>query len=183
MPPLLRYEDLTFKRVGEAIDLVRQLFEGLLFLHRHYIAHRDYTSRHIAMLAECPWPQYYITLSLASHAYDPNEELLAFPYVGGDMSVPEYRQGLLGRHDPFAIDVYCLGNLIKRDFIQVYSNLDFMSDLVANMVHDDPGKRPPMDEVMEEFEKAVGGLTIKTMRKRLRRRRSRLINFFLKTCS
>ena len=71
------------------------------------------------MHAECPWPQYFITLSPASHAYHPDEELLAFQYVGGDMSVPEYRDGLLSLHNPFPVDVYCLGNLIRRDFLQV----------------------------------------------------------------
>ncbi|PIL36005.1 hypothetical protein GSI_01665 [Ganoderma sinense ZZ0214-1] len=179
-PPLRRYDNFTFRRVGEAVDLFRQLFEGLEFLHRNYITHRDCTARHIAMHAECPWPQYYFTLSPASRVYEPYEEPLVFPRVCGDPTVPEFQAGPLSPHNPFQTDVYCLGNLVRRDFLEVFSNLDFMSDLVSEMVQADPSRRPPMDEVIDEFEAAVAGLSVKMLRRPLRRRRSRLVDFILR---
>ncbi|KAI1795544.1 hypothetical protein LXA43DRAFT_991020 [Ganoderma leucocontextum] len=179
-PPLRRYDEFTFKRVGEAVDLFRQLFEGLEFLHRNYIAHRDCTSRHIFMHAECPWPQYYFTLSPASRVYEPYEEPLALPRVCGDPTVPEFQTGPLSPHNPFQTDIYCLGNLIRRDFLQVFSNLDFMCDLVSEMVQTEPSRRPPMDGVIDAFERAVAGLSVKMLRRPLRRRRSRLVDFFLR---
>ena len=172
--------------------------------------------------AECPWPQYYFTLSPASRIYEPYEEPLALPRVCGDPTVPEFQVGPLSPHNPFQTDVYCLGNLVRRDFLQastavsrfptscmpcadfriftthgtestvvltsvlfpcwqVFSNLDFMCDLVSEMVRADPGARPSMDEVVEEFERAVAGLSVKMLRRPLKRRGSWLVNFFLRT--
>lgn len=70
------------------------------------------------MHAECPWPRYYFTLSPASRVYDPYEEPLALPRVCGDPTVPEFQAGPLTPHNPFQTDVYCLGSLIRRDFLE-----------------------------------------------------------------
>ena len=62
----------------------------------------------------------------------------------------------------------------------MFSNLDFVSNLVSEMVQKDPSRRPPMDEVIDKFERAVASVSVKTLRRPLRRRRSRLFDFILR---
>ncbi|KAJ3712463.1 hypothetical protein C8R42DRAFT_647607 [Lentinula raphanica] len=81
----------------------------------------------------------------------------ASPY-GGDRTVPEFKRN--EPCNPFAVDVYCLGNVIRQKFIEGDPNADdpprrnvgFLRDLIADMTHDDPMKRPTMDEVVVRFE-------------------------------
>ncbi|KAF9029892.1 hypothetical protein BDZ89DRAFT_1014081 [Hymenopellis radicata] len=41
MPRLRLFDDPSFDTVGEVVDAFRQIFEGIEFLHNHFIAHRD----------------------------------------------------------------------------------------------------------------------------------------------
>ena len=65
-------------------------------------------------------PEYYLTLSPASRQYTADGgRPLAMPFWGADKSVPEYVRAPTEAHDPFRADVYALGNLIRRDFLEV----------------------------------------------------------------
>ena len=61
-------------------------------------------------------PRYYLTdLSLSQQCtsrHIPNPSLHT-----GDMSIPERR--LEGLDDPFCMDIYCLGSLLRENFMQV----------------------------------------------------------------
>ena len=46
-------------------------------------------------------------------------EPLAVPLHGGDRTAPELRADSLTPRNPFPTDVYYMGDLIRRDFIQV----------------------------------------------------------------
>ena len=48
---------------------------------------------------------------------DPNP--LEPPILGGDKSVPEFQQDPIVPCNPFATDVYYVGNLIREDFLRV----------------------------------------------------------------
>ena len=67
---------------------------------------------------EFPVQYFYIDFGL-SRKYNlddgPPREL---PILGGDKSVPEYKDPSMPK-DPYKIDVYCLGNLIRRDLMGV----------------------------------------------------------------
>ncbi|KAH6899459.1 other/AgaK1 protein kinase [Coprinopsis sp. MPI-PUGE-AT-0042] len=41
IPILRQYDDPPFDTIGEAIDFLRQILEGFVFLHEHRVAHRD----------------------------------------------------------------------------------------------------------------------------------------------
>ena len=86
----------------------------------------DCSSAHIAMRAGSNPPEYYLTLSPASRLYRLNGgRPLAMPFWGTDKSIPEFQRGPAEPHDPFRADVYCLGNLIRRDFLEVRSHPRF----------------------------------------------------------
>lgn len=64
--------------------------------------------------------KYYIIdfgLSIKYPHDTPNPR--AIPIFGGDKSVPEFQRDPCGIYNPFPTDVYYLGNLIRKEFIQV----------------------------------------------------------------
>lgn len=66
-------------------------------------------------------PRYYLVDFGISCRYDPaNGPPLEDTIVhGGDRTVPEFQGGLDKPYDPFATDVYFIGNLLRQEFVQV----------------------------------------------------------------
>ncbi|KAJ3776846.1 hypothetical protein FB446DRAFT_635306 [Lentinula raphanica] len=182
MPYLVAWDKVDFQTVGEVIDFCSQVFEGLQFMHNQNIAHNDAKNNNIMMDWDplyshpphfhrpskrmdwkgpskprnrtfYPVRYYFIDWDL-SKQYDPiirtNRVPMRYPGYGGDRTVPEFKRSELC--NPFAVDVYCLGNVIRQKFIEVRRNVGFLRDLIADMTHDDPMKRPTMDEVVTRFE-------------------------------
>ncbi|KAJ3970903.1 kinase-like domain-containing protein [Lentinula raphanica] len=190
MPYLVPWDEAEFQTVGEVVDFCNQVFEGLQFMHSQDIAHNDAKNNNIMMDWEplyshpphfhnrsmrmdwkgpselrnrtlYPVRYYFIDWDL-SKQYDPiirtNRVPMRYPGYGGDRTVPEFKRNELC--NPFAVDVYCLGNVIRQKFIEGDPNVDdpprrnvgFLRDLIADMTHDDPMKRPTMDEVVTRFE-------------------------------
>jgi hypothetical protein len=66
-------------------------------------------------------PKYYFIDFGLSKKYDPADVApLEDPIFGGDKSVPEF-QGSSTPCNPFPVDIYCAGNFIRRDFLDVCS--------------------------------------------------------------
>ncbi len=64
--------------------------------------------------------KYYWTDFGLSRRFDPEDtNPLAVPIFGGDRTVPEYNKDPHSPCNPFRVDVYNLGNLIREDFLQV----------------------------------------------------------------
>ena len=63
--------------------------------------------------------RYYIIDFGLSRQFSPGDKLVAPVSYGGDKSVPEYKDPARAVSNPFAIDVYCLGNMIREWFINV----------------------------------------------------------------
>ncbi|KAJ7879548.1 kinase-like domain-containing protein [Mycena olivaceomarginata] len=182
MPLLRNYDNPRFDTIGEAVEFFRQIFEGLQFMHQHHVAHRDCNSNNIMMDGQHLFPQgfhpdpdhqhltpdgksnatyytrtarpvkyYFIDFGL-SRRYDPaNGPPVEDIIMGGDKSPPEHVGR--GECDPFPTDIYFLGNLIRRNFLDGYPDMfeygrrgfEFMRPL------DDPTKRPTSDEVVTRF--------------------------------
>lgn len=68
-------------------------------------------------------PTKYIFIDFGlSIRYKPGQERKALPLRGGDKTVPEFQgDGLFAPYDPFPVDVYYLGNLIREQFLRVSS--------------------------------------------------------------
>lgn len=76
-------------------------------------------------------PKYYIIDFGMSRRYSPDDphpqEIAA---EGGDRTVPEFQNGH-APHDPFAVDIYCVGNVIREFILEV--SLDVSRRLVHSL--------------------------------------------------
>ncbi|KAJ6507376.1 kinase-like domain-containing protein [Mycena vitilis] len=200
MPLLRDFNSPRFDTFGEAVDFLGQVFEGLKFMHDHNVAHRDCKSDNIMMDASAMFPdgyhprdikkkpdlsgkakyytrterppKYYLIDFGLSRQYPTRDPLpLDVPAGGGGMTVPEYSTQELC--DPFAADVYHVGNMIRTTFIEgnAYDpklrGFEFMSPLVEDMMDNDPTKRPTMEEVVGRFEVIKAGLSSWNLRSRV----------------
>ncbi|KAJ6538827.1 hypothetical protein DFH09DRAFT_1368731 [Mycena vulgaris] len=86
---------------------------------------------------------------------DSQFESPSFDSIAAGRTVPEFQAGAMC--DPFAVDVYCLGNVFRKMFTHAsdispgMKGLAFLRPLVEEMMQDDPTERPTMDEVSGKF--------------------------------
>jgi len=121
MPLTRGFDKPRFRTVGEAVDFFGQFFEGLQFMHKHHVAHRDcgrmnvmmegtmypngwhptqdwrkpdfsdYRKDEIYTRTQRP-PKYYLIDFGISRQYDPAKgPPLEDPINGGDKTVPEHQ--------------------------------------------------------------------------------------------
>ncbi|KAG0696947.1 kinase-like domain-containing protein [Suillus ampliporus] len=181
MPLLLAFNKPPFDTFGEVVECLRQLFEGLLFMHKHRIAHCDCMWMNVMMDAKDLYfepyhpvkphmkrdfsghashytrtqrpPKYYLIDFGLSRQYDANDENpLEYPVLGGDKTVPEFQNNMDVLLNPFPTDVYYLGNIIREQFLDIKTGFEFLKPLVDDMVQDDPSKRPTMEQAVERFD-------------------------------
>jgi len=144
-------------------------------------------------------PKYYLIDFGISRKFSVNETTpTVMPHVGADPTAPEFRgEGESIPQNPFPTDIYYIGNLVKTHFIEVndsffklsvpvpntqtqeYTNFDFMSDLVNDMIQEDPGKRPTIDEAMARLNSIISSLGFFKPRSRLHPAGMPSIFFFL----
>ncbi|KAI5116533.1 hypothetical protein M0805_005519 [Coniferiporia weirii] len=178
--PLLRPLDKPpFSSVDEVVDFVRQTLEGLSFIHGQNVAHRDCTYLNIMMDGGQMYPKgfhpvrfnflptefepapyrkrsevkgvkyFFLDFGISTHFQDGDTREV----VGrkcGDGDVPELSS--LIPYDPFATDVFILGNLYKDRLLARYVNLKFLSSLIEAMTQEDPDDRPSSKKALELFE-------------------------------
>ncbi|KAI1795563.1 kinase-like domain-containing protein, partial [Ganoderma leucocontextum] len=195
MPYFMRINGVRFSTVGEGVECMRQLFEGLQFLHRHNLAHCDIHINNLMMdpaplFSESPHPvrphrsydfkrrvtqltrtshptkYYYIDFGLSILCRPPDASPLIHVSFGGDKTVPEYEEPAVLR-DPYKIDVYCLGNLLQNQFLGKSRYFDSLGPLLSEMTHRDPGERPSVDEAFARFKQLRGSLTQRALRSRV----------------
>ncbi|RXW20907.1 hypothetical protein EST38_g4933 [Candolleomyces aberdarensis] len=204
MPALRPYDDPEFDTVGEGLDFIRQLLEGFAFLHTHRVVHRDVRSENVLLDGAkiysekwFPWepdrksdytgrirprhsrtespPRYFIIDFGFSMHYAPEHMPPAeIPLQTTDPSVPEFKNPTTPC-DPFPIDVYTVGNLIRMDFIDgnpendAYNGrqgFEFLRPLTSAMTEEDPAKRITMEEAVLRFNEVVKGLSSWKLRSR-----------------
>ncbi|KAL4247867.1 hypothetical protein ABKN59_007473 [Abortiporus biennis] len=195
-PFLRRFQDPRMKTVGEVMEFIRQILEGLQFMHSCHFAHRDAMDLNIMMDPKSMYPnmfhpiekslnrnfkgkakhstrtaqpaKYYLIDFGLSRMYDPkNGPPLDYPVLGGDKSVPEFKKHPRDQYNPFPTDIYYVGNMIQETFLDKTRGLEFMTTLVADMIQDDPSKRPDIDEVVRRFDVLLRQLRWWTLRSRL----------------
>ncbi|KAK0221606.1 kinase-like domain-containing protein [Armillaria fumosa] len=151
MPLLRRFDDPPFDTIGEVVEFLRQIFEGLQFLHHHNIAHRDVgvlnilmdgsmfpDGYHPACQSRTPdfkhkarfvsrtssSPRYFLIDFGLSIRFNDSEKRLAVPIRGADKTVPEFKEHAGALYDPFPTDVYYMGNFIREHFFEGSDSLD-----------------------------------------------------------
>jgi len=181
MPLLRQWNSPEFETIGEAVDFFGQLFQGLQFMHKHHVAHRDISLLNVMMdgslypegwhfcqpeqdrqhpyepakhytRTQCP-PKYYLTDFGISRRYDPKDGPPREPPIhGGDRTVPEFQKSI-EPCNPFPTDIYYAGNLIRENILKKYRGFGFMRGLVRAMVRQKPAKRPTIDQVVRRFDR------------------------------
>lgn len=115
-------------------------------------------------------PRYcFIDYGISSRYTDDGPHL-EYPIKGGDKTAPEHAilvDGFRVRCDPFPTDIYYLGNLIKKHFLEPNINFGFMRSLVNDMTQEDPAKRPKIDEVVKRFNDIMVRLSWFRLRSRI----------------
>ncbi|RDB25447.1 hypothetical protein Hypma_007499 [Hypsizygus marmoreus] len=96
--------------------------------------------------------KYYLIDVGLSKIYKPDDALYPEPPgSGGDKTVPEFQIPDRTPCDPFPVDVYCLRNAIRENFLDGKNGMtsespkkgfEFMRKLINNMVNEDPKQRP-----------------------------------------
>lgn len=207
--PILRaYDSPQFDTVGEALDFIREMLEGLAFLHEHRVVHRDIRSdnymmdvtgmyserfhfgmpnrtydlsKPISLFQErhrtVHWPKYCIIDFEHSKRY-PLDDMppLELPVFASDNTAPElYLEDVPS--NPFPIDVYRFGNLLRMDFIEggnpipvespKRKGFEFLLPLIKVMMRDKPEDRVTMQEALEKFDEIVGTLRSSILRSRV----------------
>ncbi|KAF5374685.1 hypothetical protein D9615_008948 [Tricholomella constricta] len=200
MRPLRRYADPEFGAVGEVVDFVTQLIEGMEFMHKHLVAHGDLTTQNIMMdarpilpsgwhfvahnctldgvtpvspLARIDYPVRYVIIDFdCSVRLSPGQPRLITNFGGRDGDPPEYKSR--DPYDPFKIDVFTLGNVFFKDFYKVYEGLDFLAGLIDIMKAPNFRQRPDAEAAMKYWLNVRSHIDVGRARWRLQKRNETL---------
>ncbi|KAL1937554.1 hypothetical protein VTO73DRAFT_13049 [Trametes versicolor] len=150
---------------------------GLVFLHDHEVAHRDCAFKNIMMdasalfpcgfhpisktrlpdvsgsaptlsLSKAPVKNYFIDFGISTR-FAPQSSRLVVGTPGPDQEPPELSDNV--PYDPFKLDVFLIGNLIRRGLPALYSNLTMLEPIMNQMVHRDPARRPTAADAHQQF--------------------------------
>lgn len=146
--------------------------------YKDFVKHYNRTAR--------PVKYYYIDFGISRRFNLVDGPPRALPIQGGDKTAPEILKSNGQALDPFPTDIYYLGNMIKRNFlevtaycsfrsylfnatpVQVTNGIEFMTSLIEDMVQEDPTKRPTIDEVVRRYEAIRHSLAWWKLRSRLK---------------
>ncbi|KAI0040972.1 hypothetical protein FA95DRAFT_1683491 [Auriscalpium vulgare] len=169
-----------FEFIGELLDFGEQILEGLTFLHDNGIAHRDAALPNIMMDASAMFPQgfhpiyqsdlpdlsgeapsysrlsagvkyYFVDYGISSEFpldSDPASRLVVGT-LGRDQEPPELSDTV--PYDPFKLDIFVIGNIIRREYYEAATNLDILRPFVVLMTNSDPNMRPPARKLLEQW--------------------------------
>ncbi|KAF5347697.1 hypothetical protein D9757_013495 [Collybiopsis confluens] len=196
MPFLVDWDEPEFGTVGEVVDFCSQVFEGLQYMHNLNVAHNDAKFDNIMMdwfplYADPPHPAYrFFKLDWSGPSKPRNRTLYPVKYffIDWDLSKQhDLSSGTPVRVQPgYGVDVYCLGNVIRKKFILgdpryclPRRNVEFLEGLISDMTQDDPAKRPTMDQVVIRFAEIRKGLSWWKLRSRVPETTAPLLPYWL----
>ncbi|KAF9782666.1 hypothetical protein BJ322DRAFT_1142979 [Thelephora terrestris] len=168
MPFLRPADNPPFGTVRDIIGYVSQILEGLVFLHEKGIAHRDCVMRHTLMDGEAMYPKgfhpcnlqrtedysaiaqhrsratamseyYFVAFGISVHIPEEVESKLVTGASGIDQDPPELSD--LVPYNPFMLDIFIVGNMLKREIYEKFSNVEFLAPLVEAMARVTPHTR------------------------------------------
>ncbi|KAL1945390.1 hypothetical protein VTO73DRAFT_2241 [Trametes versicolor] len=178
MPYLRPCDDPNWNVLGDVVDFVGQTLEGLVFMHRHRVAHQDIAVPNIMMDAKTLYPDghhpvrlgfspdalyrvsplpregnpvryFYIDFGL-SLRFPVGTVPSAIGIIGRDREIPELSDSV--PYDPFKVDVFALGNLYAKEFEQKYKGMEFLLPLIARMTQRTPTDRSTAEQALQQWE-------------------------------
>ncbi|KIK54375.1 hypothetical protein GYMLUDRAFT_48743 [Collybiopsis luxurians FD-317 M1] len=138
MPWMRKPKDPDFRTIGEGLQFVKEIFEGIQYMHHHNVAHRDCSLNNMAMDARemypygyhpcepsrsydwkkrarhfsrtrCP-PRYYLIDFGYSEIYESSKPRpLTYALRSGGTEPPDISKPC----DPFATDVFFIGTMVR----------------------------------------------------------------------
>ncbi|EIM91026.1 uncharacterized protein STEHIDRAFT_72737 [Stereum hirsutum FP-91666 SS1] len=176
MPFLSSIDGPPFETVGDVVEFCDQILEGFVFLHERGVAHRDCASNNLMMDASRMYPKghhplhesflpsfedwapiiarsaahvkyYFVDFGISS-SFSPSdtEPKLVLGEDGIDQEVSELSDTV--PYDPFKVDVFIMGNVFRRNFYDVFSNVGFLKPLFEPMIRADPSSRLPAEQAL-----------------------------------
>ncbi|KAI5116529.1 hypothetical protein M0805_005515 [Coniferiporia weirii] len=177
MPLLRKFDNPEFYAVNEVVELVRQVIEGLEFMHSRGVAHGDCSGPNIMMDGKPLYPRGFHPSAQDKDAfgikpakYLHRSDVRSIDYFFVDYShsccfgknpteVPVAGTGLQGgssdlegRRDAFSVDIFSLGWTLKESFINKYRNLEVLLPLVESMTQVDAASRPTAATALEQIQ-------------------------------
>ncbi|KIK54378.1 hypothetical protein GYMLUDRAFT_232052 [Collybiopsis luxurians FD-317 M1] len=138
LPWMRNPKNPEFRTIGEVLQFVKEIFEGVQYMHQNNVAHRDCSFNNMVMDAnemypngyhpcdpsrtydwkgraryfsrtQCP-PRYYLIDFGFSEIYEPSKPRpLTYAIRSGGTEPPETQKPC----DPFATDVFLLGTMVR----------------------------------------------------------------------
>ncbi|KAI0629617.1 kinase-like domain-containing protein [Trametes polyzona] len=193
MPYLRSCDDPEFVTVGDIVEFINQTLEGLVFLHRNRVAHRDIAMENVMMDGSLLYPDghhpvrtnytpdalfeikpplrgskkikyYYIDFGLSS-VFPEGTSPYVVGRVGRDKEVPELSSTV--PYDAFKVDIFTLGNMYYQSFEQKYNSMHFLVPLLERMRQQRPEARPSAAELLAQWEGIRADLPDSLLRWRL----------------
>ncbi|KAJ7456259.1 hypothetical protein B0H11DRAFT_2066035 [Mycena galericulata] len=173
-------DDPPFETVGEVLEFLQQVFEGVEFMHRCNVAHCDISIRNMVMdtkdmipggfhpintLTEdglskdihirsrtsvAPVTYYFIDFGLAVAFKSYVARSKVTGIAGRHRNIPELSADI--PYDPFKLDIRQIGETIKTELLANYWGLECLIPLMRRLRKDDPDARPDAVEALRLFE-------------------------------
>ncbi|KAJ7037422.1 kinase-like domain-containing protein [Mycena alexandri] len=195
MPFLRGFGSPIFRSVDEVAEAMRQFLQGIEYMHRHNVAHRDACELNLMMDAtnvipqgfhfSRPWtrdgvdygiewrarssvlPVDYFIVDFGLSEYFPEgpQHARAVGKFGQDKTVPELSATV--PYNPFKVDIYQLGNVFS-DLNKKYPPLaDHFGTFAALMTRPNPEERPTAGQALSTFEAIYSSLSPADLAERL----------------
>jgi len=178
MPFLRLVDELPFFAIEEVLDFTDQILEGLVFMHSKGVAHRDCSAKNIMMDATDMHPRgfhpirsgylhdvstpatviprlmvgikyYFIDYGISSYFPPESQARLVFGVDGRDQDVPELSDEV--PYDPFKVDIFTIGHVLRQLVRDSYSNCDFFVPLIESMMQHNPADRPSAEQALQHW--------------------------------
>jgi len=92
---------------------------------------------------------YFVDYGISSHFPPGSRRELVLGIAGRDQDVPELSNNV--PYDPFKVDIFTIGNVLRDEFQANYSNLGFFTPLIERMTQTDPSSRPSAEEALRQW--------------------------------
>ncbi|KAJ3003796.1 hypothetical protein NUW54_g5122 [Trametes sanguinea] len=187
------WNDPEFIMIGDVVEFVSQMLEGLAFLHDHRVAHRDIAPQNVMMDGRSLYPHghhpvwrdrspdavedliplaridhpvkyFYVDFGL-SVRFSPGQSTLVVGDVGRDASVPELSSTV--PYDAYKADIYALGTFFEKELLQTYRGTEILKPIVDSMKQREPARRPTANDLIDAFAKTRKSMNPSDFRWRL----------------
>ncbi|KAI0036413.1 hypothetical protein K488DRAFT_41089 [Vararia minispora EC-137] len=203
MPFLMEPNFPDFETVGEIVDFVDQVLEV-----RHFCP-LDCSFDNIMMDCTAMYPRglhpinthslpdgftpvlqlprrqvgvtyYFIDYGISSYYPPGTSRGMVIGRDGRDQDVPELSD--TKSYDPFAVDIFIIGNMLRLRFREEYSNVEFLAPIIAHATARDPAQRPSAQELLQEWTSQRRQVSSLTKEWRLKRHDENLLASVVRDC-